>query len=77
VFVQTDKNNVLGRCHYLAGQSPLSTLGRHGFNTRSVYVVFVADGGELGQIFLEHFLLSVISHKSAMVTCKYITLLSE
>jgi hypothetical protein len=48
VFVQIDKNNVLGRCYYLAGQSPSSTLGRYGFNTRPVYVVFVADGGDLG-----------------------------
>ena len=55
VFVKINKNHVLWHCHYLAGQSPSSTLGRYGFNTRPVCVVFVADGVELGKIFLEHF----------------------
>jgi hypothetical protein len=70
VFVKIDKNYVLWPFHYLPGRSPSSTVGRHGFNTRSVYVVFVADGGELGESFLEQFSLSVISHKSVKVTCK-------
>jgi hypothetical protein len=56
VFVQINENRVLWLCRYLASQSPSCTVGRHGCNTGSVYVVFVVDVVELGQIFLEHFL---------------------